>query len=128
MIKILIIEDDDVTNFISKTKLNNFGFKDIFIVTNGQMGIDFLKSNECPDLILLDINMPILDGWEFLEAKNRLGLCSGVPIIITTSSGRPEDRLKASTFEDIFDYLEKPINFDNLHSLLLKLEEENLQC
>ncbi|MBT9190181.1 MULTISPECIES: response regulator [Zobellia] len=128
MIKILIIEDDDVTNFISETKLNDLGFNDITIVTNGQMGIDYLKTNECPNIILLDINMPILDGWEFLEIKQNLGICPNVPIIITTSSGRPEDRLKASAFGDIFDYLEKPINFDLLHSLLLRLEKENLQC
>ncbi|WP_400072650.1 response regulator [Zobellia russellii] len=128
MIKILIIEDDDVTNFISETKLNDLGFNDITIVTNGQMGIDYLKTNECPNIILLDINMPILDGWEFLEIKQNLGICPNVPIIITTSSGRPEDRLKSSAFGDIFDYLEKPINFDLLHSLLLRLEKENLQC
>ncbi|MGJ8738121.1 response regulator, partial [Zobellia laminariae] len=70
MIDILIIEDDEVTNFISKTKLNSLGFQNISVVTNGQLGINYLKENDCPDLILLDINMPILDGWEFLEAKN----------------------------------------------------------
>ena len=85
MIKILIIEDDDVTNFISETKLNDLGFNDITIVTNGQMGIDYLKTNECPNIILLDINMPILDGWEFLEIKQNLGICPNVPIIITNT-------------------------------------------
>ena len=49
MIDILIIEDDEVTNFISETKLNNLGFQNISIVTNGQLGIDYLKENDCPD-------------------------------------------------------------------------------
>ncbi|OWW25243.1 response regulator [Zobellia sp. OII3] len=128
MIQILIIEDDDVTNFITETKLNEIGLYHIAIVTNGQMGIDYLKGNDCPDLILLDINMPILDGWEFLAAKKRLGLCPNIPIIITTSSGRPEDRFKATTFKDIYEYLEKPVNFDVLQRLLLNLEKKKLEC
>ncbi|WP_276167598.1 response regulator [Zobellia alginiliquefaciens] len=128
MIKILIIEDDDVTNFISKVKLESLGFNDISVVTDGQMGVDYLKDNECPNLILLDINMPILDGWEFLAIKEKLGLCPNVPIIVTTSSGRPEDRLKACDFSAIVDYLEKPINFDTLYPYLLDLDKENLIC
>ncbi|MUH36650.1 response regulator [Zobellia amurskyensis] len=127
MIDILIIEDDDVTNFISQTKLNSLGIQNISIVTNGQMGIDYLKSNHCPDLILLDINMPILDGWEFLETKNSLGLCPDIPIIITTSSGRPEDRSKASAFNDICKYLEKPVNYDDLQLLFLNLKQKKIE-
>ncbi|WKX74979.1 response regulator [Zobellia laminariae] len=128
MIDILIIEDDEVTNFISKTKLNSLGFQNISVVTNGQLGINYLKENDCPDLILLDINMPILDGWEFLEAKNNMGLCPDIPIVITTSSGRPEDRSKASVFKEIITYLEKPVDFDDLRSLLQKLVEKKLEC
>ena len=53
MIKLLIIEDDEITNFISKSKLEKFGFKNVSIALNGQLGLDYLNSNACPDLILL---------------------------------------------------------------------------
>ncbi|SNR71134.1 Response regulator receiver domain-containing protein [Maribacter sedimenticola] len=121
MIKILIIEDDEITNFISKSTLEKFGFKNINVALNGQEGLDFLRSNMCPDIILLDVNMPVLDGWDFLEAKERENLCSNVPIIITTSSGRPEDRLMAATYDNVMDYMEKPIDFNALNSILKEI-------
>ncbi|WP_405381331.1 response regulator [Maribacter sp. LLG6340-A2] len=122
MIKILIIEDDEITNFISTSTLEKFGYKNIAVALNGQEGLEFLQENNCPDIILLDVNMPILDGWDFLEAKERENLCSNVPIIVTTSSGRPEDRLMAATFDNVMAYMEKPIDFNSLNSILLDIQ------
>ena len=125
MIKILIIEDDEITNFISKTTLGKFGFKNVAYSLNGEEGLDYLKANISPDLILLDINMPIMDGWDFLEAINDLNLCSNVPVVITTSSSRPEDKLKGTTFKNIIEYMEKPIDFEMLNTLLLKIQTKD---
>ncbi|MDF4221744.1 MULTISPECIES: response regulator [Maribacter] len=118
MIRILIIEDDEVTNFITKTNLEKFGYKNISIALTGQEGLDYLKTNACPDIILLDINMPVLDGWDFLNAINEMKLCTEVPVVITTSSFRPDDKLKASSYHNIVEYLEKPINFKYLNTIL----------
>lgn len=120
MSKILIIEDDEITNFITTANLKKLGYDNYSIALNGQLAIDFLRANTCPDIIFLDINMSVLDGWEFLSVKTRLGICPNVPIIITTSSGRPEDRYKAKAYDSIVAYLEKPINFELLHSILQK--------
>lgn len=122
MIKILIIEDDEITNFISTSTLEKFGFKNIKVSLNGQEGLEFLQENNCPDIILLDVNMPILDGWDFLEAKERENLCDNVPIIITTSSGRPEDRLMAATYDNIIDYMQKPLDFNSLNIILKDIQ------
>lgn len=122
MIRILIIEDDEITNFISKSTLEKYGFKNVIVALHGQKGLDILNTSACPDIILLDINMPVLDGWDFLEAKERQHLCANVPIIITTSSGRPEDRLMASKFNNILEYMEKPIDFDKLNKIILKIQ------
>lgn len=124
MIKILIIEDDEITNFITESALGKLGFKNIDVALNGQDGLDFLQENKCPDIILLDVNMPVLDGWDFLKAKERENLCSNVPIIITTSSGRPEDRLMAKNFKNIIDYMEKPVNFNSLNSILKNIHAQ----
>lgn len=125
MIKILIIEDDEITNFITKLSLERLGFKNIKIALNGQEGIDYLQTNEAPDLIILDINMPVFDGWDFLEALNHQNLCQNVPLIITTSSARPQDRLKAFEFDSLMEYLEKPVDFESLNKTLKQLETNN---
>ena len=127
MIKILLIEDDEITNFISKTTLGKFGFKNVSFSLNGQEGLDYLKDNGSPDLILLDINMPVMDGWDFLEAINSLNLYSNVPVVITTSSARPEDKLKGTTFGNIIKYMEKPIDFEILNRILLKIQTEGIK-
>ncbi|MDO6490738.1 MULTISPECIES: response regulator [unclassified Cellulophaga] len=120
--KILLIEDDVVTNFITTSKLNNLGYTNITAVENGKEAIDYLKDNK-PDLIVLDINMPIMDGFEFMEVKEQSCICMGVPIVIVTSSGRPSDKEKAETFLDVISYLEKPLNYDKLQKILKSLRE-----
>ncbi|MEH6768957.1 response regulator [Maribacter arcticus] len=127
MFKILIVEDDEITNYLSKISLVKFGFKNVSFALNGQEGLDYLKANEGPDLILLDINMPVMDGWEFLEALNSLSLCSNVPVVITTSSTRPQDRLKGTRFSNIIEYMEKPIDFKILNTIVLKMQIKNLK-
>jgi YesN/AraC family two-component response regulator len=54
-----------VTNFITKNKFKNLGFENIITLEIGLLSVDYLKT-ECPDLILLDINMPVMDGFDFL--------------------------------------------------------------
>ena len=127
MIKILIIEDDEITNFITKTNLEKFGYKNIAVALNGQEGLDYLKNNTCPDLILLDINMPILDGWDFLEATTRLNLGLEIPVVVITSSIRFEDRSNAELYSNVIDYMEKPINFEELNNLLANLKTKKIE-
>ncbi|WP_339651631.1 response regulator [uncultured Maribacter sp.] len=127
MFKILIIEDDEITNFITKTNLEKYGYKNIAIALNGKDGLDYLMKNECPDLILLDINMPVLDGWDFLEDITDRKCCPNVPIILTTSSGRPEDKLKAAIFENVIEYMEKPLNFEILNTIIKKVRANEFE-
>tara|TARA_R110000744_G_scaffold328989_1_gene434518 strand:+ start:214 stop:600 length:387 start_codon:yes stop_codon:yes gene_type:complete len=127
MLKILIIEDDEITNFITKTNLEKFGYKNIAVALNGQEGLDYLKNNSCPDLILLDINMPILDGWDFLEATTRLNLGLEIPVVVITSSIRFEDRSNAELYSNVIDYMEKPINFEELNNLLASLKTKKIE-
>ncbi|MEP2278148.1 response regulator [Maribacter sp.] len=126
MIKILLIEDDEVTNFIAKTNLEKFGYKNISIALNGQEGLEYLKNNNCPDVIILDINMPVLDGWDFLEATRKLNFCTNVPVIIATSSSREDDVARVRTFENVMEYLEKPLNFKELNSIISKVSSKSV--
>ena len=91
MIRILIIEDDEVTNFIAKTNLEKFGYKNITIALNGQLGLDYLKTNTCPDIILLDINMPRMNGFEVLDRMRSNPKLAVIPFVILTLSNNDAD-------------------------------------
>ena len=121
--KILLVDDDPITNYISKIQLKNLGFENIDAVENGKQAIAYVK-NECPNLIFLDINMPIMDGFEFLEWRKANNLCPSTAIIVLTSSGRPSDQKRAIEFQGVIEYLEKPLNYDKIHQTLLKLRAE----
>jgi CheY-like chemotaxis protein len=120
--KILLVEDDSVTNFITKNKLKNLGFENIITVENGLLAIDYLKI-ECPDLILLDINMPVMDGFDFLMYREKNKVWFDVPIIVLSSSDRPKDQELTEKFMNVIDYIEKPLNYQKIHHLLLKIAE-----
>jgi two-component system nitrate/nitrite response regulator NarL len=120
--KILLVEDDEITNYITTTKLRNLGFDNIAAVLNGQLALDYLQDNQ-PNLIFLDVNMPIMDGFEFLNAKSESNICPDVPIVILTSSSRPTDKEKASKFKNVIDYLEKPLSYDKIQKVLLAINQ-----
>lgn len=120
---ICVIDDNDVYQFVMKNSINklNPNIK-ILAYLNGEEGIESLKEmienkQPLPDVILLDINMPIMDGWEFMNEfiKIKPKLPRVMPIYLTTSSLDASDIDKAKSYEDITGFLSKPID---RHTLL----------
>ena len=123
---VFVVDDDKIFHFIIKKLLvsNNINVEPQFF-ENGLQAIEGIKSKldrqeAPPDLILLDINMPILDGWQFLEEfkalKNRIQ--KEICIYIISSSDNTSDRNRAHEFKDeIKDYYLKPITIDGLRSI-----------
>ncbi len=115
---IFVVDDDKTYHFILKNLLN----KNKIIVTpsffeNGLDALEILKEkisdNTLPDLILLDINMPIMDGWQFLAEFKKLksDFNLSTAIYLVTSSNDPMDLSKAKTYEnEISKYFLKPID------------------
>jgi response regulator of citrate/malate metabolism len=120
--KILVVEDDGATNFITKNKFKNLGFENIITLEIGLLSVDYLKT-ECPDLILLYINMPVTDGFDFLMYKDKNKVWFDVRIIVLSSSDRPKDQQLTEKFMNVIDYIEKPMNYQKIHHLLLKIAE-----
>jgi CheY-like chemotaxis protein len=121
--KIIWVVDDDVIyqTIIKKliTKAGVFSAHSSFM--NGKEAITTLantieKNEYLPDVILLDINMPVMDGWEFMEEikmiKSKIG--KKIIIYIVSSSIAVEDKNKSKTFSDIIGYIPKPISVDDL--------------
>jgi CheY-like chemotaxis protein len=130
MKNVLIVDDDSVYNFLSTKLLEGMGFvNDIHTALNGQQALDLFNeyysgTKNLPDFILLDLNMPIMDGFGFLEAFKRLDLPGKekMKIIIVTSSNDPTDRARAKAF-GVSRYLSKPITAENLRAALENINE-----
>lgn len=120
MNRVLLIEDNEITNFISREVLKKEGFTEVHEVLNGMEAYKFLEK-DCPDIIFLDINMPVMDGWEFLKEKESKALCKNVKIFVLTSSGHPDDKIKASSYTSVVEYFEKPLTKEKLEIVKKKI-------
>lgn len=119
--KILIIDDDPLTNKFNEMIIRKLhpeiGVKTLL---SGKEGIDYFKEtgNEPPQLILLDLNMPVMNGWEFMDEFINMGY--EIKIALVTSSDDPNDVKKAGQYNLVEDYLVKPLSKENLSELFAK--------
>lgn len=126
---IWVIDDDAIYQIIINKIIQR---SELFSTTtsfkNGKEAIDNLHDNlnnnieALPDIILLDINMPIMDGWEFME---KMGLIKSkfsknITVYIVSSSIASEDKNKSKTYSDILGYLSKPVTMLDLELIALK--------
>lgn len=119
--KVLIVDDDPVILMIHRLKVVKCGLDhepEEFL--NGKQALEFLlnqRANGQKYLVLLDINMPEMNGWEFLDAVEKNKLCEKIDVAIVTSSVNHEDKRKAENYNKVFSYLTKPLNESDLESL-----------
>jgi CheY-like chemotaxis protein len=116
--RIWIIDDDELFIMITRNNIRKSG---IPVITedfkNGKDSLNVLKERvlsgeNIPNIILLDLNMPLLDGWEFLDELKQMPEESRreMKIYICTSSIDPKDLKRAETISDVTSFLEKPVN------------------
>lgn len=115
--RILIIDDDDVCNMLSIRMLKKYVDAELIAYENPREALDYISASITqPDYILLDIRMPEMDGWEFLDRlkdeMGSLGITSRV--IMLTSSIRKADQQRALSFSCISDYVNKPLERDDI--------------
>ena len=118
--RILLAEDNPVNQLLIKTLMTREGY-DIDLVDNGQMMLDRLASNACHyDLVLLDLHMPVLDGFQAIEALRRTK--NTIPVVALTANAMNADRERAEQLG--FDGFEtKPIERRRLLSTIRRLTE-----
>jgi CheY-like chemotaxis protein len=119
-----IIDDDPIFVFGAKKIMQFAHFCNSFMVYhNGEEAINGLKSiilakEKLPDIILLDLNMPIMDGWQFLDEFTQIPAEHEITIYIVTSSIDPEDINRAKSYNRVTNYLVKPISIEGLRKIL----------
>jgi len=121
-----VIDDDDIYTFTIKRIIAKaeVAEKTIFF-HNGQVAIDFFHNcleliSNLPDMILLDLNMPVLDGWQFLDEFIKLvpRLGKKILIYIVSSSIDEDDFKRAKAMEQVSDFIVKPLNAGDLRNIV----------
>jgi two-component system cell cycle response regulator DivK len=109
--KILLVEDNEMNWDMLSRRLRRKGY-DVIVAMDGQQGVAMAKS-ELPDLILMDLGLPVLDGWEATRQIKEEGETRGIPVIALTSHAMVGDRERALEV-GCEDYDTKPIEFRRL--------------
>ncbi len=130
---ILLIDDDEPTNYINEMILNSTGRVEYIYTSQTAMeALDYLTStgkfsnsgyiNPRPNIIFLDINMPGIDGWDFLEEYRNLEIegKEEIAIIMLTNSFNPDDEKRADETAEIAEYRNKPLSISLVGELLDK--------
>ena len=117
-----IIDDDKIYQFILTSIINkNKLAKNILSFSDGEKAIQYLTSNKTknekiPDILFLDVNMPIMDGWMFIEEYARIknDITKKIVVFMLSSSMNPIDIDRAAKINEISNYIIKPIKFEEV--------------
>lgn len=128
---VILIDDDRIFNLINEQTIHssNFAIR-VKAYTNAEVSLkelnDILQNNpeDFPEVIFLDINMPVMDGWQFLEKYKQLPAdkIKNCKVYILTSSIDPNDMEKSRTYASVKDFITKPLTVEKLNKLRESLE------
>jgi CheY-like chemotaxis protein len=123
--KVLLIDDDDVFNFVHKRIIERVSQGvEVMVLNTCQKALDYLEEPGLvmPDYIFLDINMPEMNGFEFLDATARLPerIKSNLKVVFVTSSLNEADVVKANSYPMVVGFQDKPLNSELIARLLDK--------
>ncbi len=121
---VCIIDDDPIIVFGTKKLMELANFCGNFMVfENGKLALEGLKpliqnQDLLPEIILLDINMPVMDGWEFLEEITKIEPLKTITIYMVSSSIDPADIKRAESYSIVDKYIVKPINLEGIKKMM----------
>ncbi len=116
--KVLVVDDSALIHQMYKMVLMRYKCQ-IVDALNGQDGLDKLAKNTDADLILLDINMPVMNGLDFIKKVKALGAYDHIPIVLVSTEGKEEDTMRGLAL-GAKGYVKKPFQPSELHQLIEK--------
>jgi CheY-like chemotaxis protein len=124
MKRVVIIDDDEIFLFLCSKALENIGLtEEIKKFTNSQQGLDYLTSAipevSVPTILMVDINMPLLDGWEIIEGLEKASpsYLRNCKVFILSSSVDVKDKERALSYQSVTGFIIKPLSEANLRSI-----------
>ena len=118
MSKILYVEDNDDNVFMMTTRLRRMGY-DVVVARDGVEGVEMAKE-AAPDLVLMDLELPELDGWEATRRLKSAPETAAIPIIVLTAHAL-QDKLERALANGADDYETKPVRLPSLTAKLARL-------
>lgn len=121
---VLLIDDDPATNFLHRLTVEESGLAEqVDEQLSADGALDYLQQRIAddlppPQLILIDINMPRMTGWEFLERVTALPLAFQPHIVMVTTSTNPADSERAATIDNIAQFVVKPMEEDDFRAIV----------
>ncbi|TGK81424.1 response regulator [Leptospira noumeaensis] len=120
--KICVIDDDQIYQFTTKKIISNAGIKgEILVFSDAENALDFFHAefqnkDRLPDIIFLDINMPLMDGWQFLDAFEKIlpSFPKSIEVFLVSSSVDSADTDRAAKIPIISGYIFKPFTKEKL--------------
>ncbi|WP_219009726.1 response regulator [Aquimarina litoralis] len=131
---VLLIDDDKAINFFNERVVTRHNsFDNVNTVQSGEAALQYLANVENkqaikPDLIFLDINMPAMNGWEFLVefAKLKKSITDGIKVILLSTSSNPDDVNQSIKNHSVDDFINKPLSLDLLDDVIEKHFSKNV--
>jgi CheY-like chemotaxis protein len=129
---ILLVDDDESDNYYHEYTIKKADISEVLkIVTDGSLALEYIfkaghneqsEDYPLPDIIFLDINMPRMNGFEFLEEYKQLDerLRSGIVITMLTTSLNPHDKERAIQSGSVSEFLNKPLTVEMLNTIMIK--------
>lgn len=117
--KILVVDDSALIHQMYRLVMNRYNCT-IADAMNGQEALDLLAVQKDIELILLDINMPVMNGLQFMEKASAIGIVSTIPVIIISTEGKEEDTIRGLKL-GAKGYLKKPFHPAELHLMIEKI-------
>jgi CheY-like chemotaxis protein len=123
-LNIFLVDDDHIYQFTAKKTLETMGLAEqVSVFMNGASAIQYIKDNlanhdALPDVIFLDINMPVMDGWQFVQEFEQLEVAKPISLYMVSSSVDESDMKRSREFSVITDYIIKPVGRTRFQQLL----------
>ncbi len=117
---IALVDDEEVFHWITKQFIEKLD-ESIQIISfyNGREALDHLKSGQhIPDVLMVDLNMPVVNGWIFLNEFSELNLDQDITIYVVSSSIDPEDQKRAQSYAHVTSFVSKPLSMEFLEKAL----------